>query len=412
MLSNSLPIDVVALQQLLTAEAHKNQLALDKIAALEREIHSLKAVLTAAESVAAPSIATTAKQAHEFSGELILVVDDQALNLNIVASLLEDEHLEVVCKNSAHAALEYLQTNIPALILMDIQMPYMDGYEATAKIRADYSQAAPIILAMTANNSAADKQKCLAAGMQGHIGKPIDANYLIDQLHFWLAHNSASDNLNANQPCQNTNISGASYPVTLDETQESGLPGIDLTSALMRLRGNRKLLEEVLVSFAQKAASIIPELHQAIEQNNVCDATRILHRLKGTSANLSAYKVAPLAAELEAQCKNNHLPSADQLAQLELNINQLITTAAQLQQTAVEASHEHSSVDRSLIEPLLQCICVNLHSDLGKAEDAVEKLNAICANSTWSTEAKQLRELFYQFNLRAVKDLISQGFQG
>lgn len=404
MLSSSAPTDAIALQQLLAAETHKNQLALEKIAALEREIRDLKFILTSAGASPANWASDTPKQKHQFSGELILVVDDQELNLNLVASLLEDEHLKVVCKNSAQEALEFLHNQTPAIILMDIQMPQMDGYEATAKIHEHFGQVAPTILAMTANNSEADKQKCLAAGMQGHIGKPIDADYLIEQLHFWIEQaNSASA------------ITTVKELATISSDAQSPgieLPGIDLASALMRLRGNRKLLEEVLVSFTQKAASIIPELQQTIDQNNIGEATRILHRLKGTSANLSAYKVAPLAAELESLCKNNQMPTAEQLAQLELHINELIATAELVQSAANEPLQEQSGVDRAQIEPLLQAIVTNLHSDLGKAEEAVEQLNTICGNSPWSSDSKQLREVFYQFNLRAVKDLISQGFQG
>ena len=159
--------------------------------------------------------------------------------------------------------------------------------------------------------------------MQGHLCKPIDAAVLIQQLTHWLAHKTLHD----------PNISGA--PISPAIAPQDELPGIDLAAALARLRGNRSLLEEVLVSFADKAAHIIPELQQAIQNQEHEAATRILHKLKGTSANLSAVRVAPLAARFETQCKQGHYPVTQRWRNWPWPSPQLITTAAHLTQAAL-----------------------------------------------------------------------------
>ncbi|HRH76576.1 MAG TPA: Hpt domain-containing protein, partial [Cellvibrionaceae bacterium] len=170
-------------------------------------------------------------------------------------------------------------------------------------------------------------------------------------------------------------------------------------------------LEEVLVSFADKAAHIIPELQQAIQNQEHEAATRILHKLKGTSANLSAVRVAPLAARLETQCKQGQLPSDAEVAELALAITQLITTAAHLTQAALTPQASATPVNQQAIKQCLERIDTHLNSDLGQAEDAVETLLHLCNNTSWHDSAQQLRTVFYQFNLRAVRELILNGFE-
>lgn len=389
------PQDVLQLQQLLQAETEQKERALAKVIMLEEEIRALKLVLATQPTPATPEN----NSSTSFNGQLILVVDDQSLNLDLIEALLDGCNLNIVCRPSAEEALSFISTSMPDLILMDIQMPQMDGYEATAKIRADYADKTPIILAMTANNSPEDEQKSLAAGMQGHLCKPIDAAVLIQQLTHWLAHKTLHD----------PNISGA--PISPAIAPQDELPGIDLAAALARLRGNRSLLEEVLVSFADKAAHIIPELQQAIQNQEHEAATRILHKLKGTSANLSAVRVAPLAARLETQCKQGQLPSDTEVAELALAITQLITTAAHLTQAALTPQASATPVNQQAIKQCLERIDTHLNSDLGQAEDAVETLLHLCNNTPWHDSAQQLRTVFYQFNLRAVRELILNGFE-
>lgn len=414
--TNGTPLshDVQQLHQLLQIEIEQKERALARVVMLEEEIRALKLILatqpttqsTTQSIVPSTTAPTTDNTITAFNGELILVVDDQSLNLDLIEALLDDCNLTIVCKSSALEALEFIKTRMPDLILMDIQMPVMDGYAATAKIRADYAEHGPIILAMTANNSQEDEQKSLAAGMQGHLCKPIDADLLIKQLEFWLAHTTA-DQLTA-PPAHAA--SNAPSP-RAEQTQLDELPGIDLAAALVRLRGNRSLLEEVLVSFADKAALIIPELQQAVVQQDYGGATRILHRLKGTSANLSAVNVAPLASRLESQCKNGQLPNKQEIAELAAAIAQLITTAQGLTTPTTPSAQAQVSVDQAEIKHCLARINAHLNTDLGQAEEAVEALLQLCHNTPWADAAQQLRNVFYQFNLRAVHELIVNGFE-
>lgn len=390
-----LPVDLQQLHQLLQAETQEKERALAKVVMLEEEIRALKLVLATQN----PSVAPSEESPVGFNGELILVVDDQPINLDLIEALLDDCNLNIVCVASAEEALGIIKTRMPDAILMDIQMPQMDGYTATVHIRSQYGNTRPIILAMTANNTPEDEQKSLAAGMQGHLSKPIDAGVLIKQLDFWLHKDTTKPiaELPDKKPAQ--------------QAQPEELPGINLAEALVRLRGNRTLLEEVLISFAEKAALIIPELQQAINTQNIEGATRILHRLKGTSANLSAIHVAPMASRLEAQCKNGQLPNATEVSELAVHIGQLISTAEGLNNAPQVSQTLQPPVDQAAIKDCLARIDGLLHADLGQAEDAVEVLLQLCQNTQWADAAKQLRALFYQFNLRAVHELILNGFE-
>jgi|GEM_PF-3743971 len=393
-----LPQDVQQLQHMLQAETEQKERALAKVVMLEAEISALKTALATHSAIPVEAEVDNA----EFNGQLIMVVDDQTLNLDLIEALLEDCNLNLVCKSSAADALAFIKTSMPDLILMDIQMPVMDGYTATAQIRAQQADKQPVILAMTANNSEEDTHKSLAAGMQGHLCKPIDATLLINQLFFWLQQ----------QPARDPSATALNSSAAHVETGE--LPGIDLAAALARLRGNRALLEEVLISFADKAALIIPELRTAIDGADSEAATRILHRLKGTAANLSAVKVAPLAAKLETQSKQGQLPSEEELTVLDTHIKQLITTAQRIHAGSAPSTEAHEFAQQTnpaAIKQCLESIRTHLNSDLGQAEDAVQRLLQLCQNTAWMAAANQLRTLFYQFNLRAVHDLITNGFE-
>jgi CheY-like chemotaxis protein/HPt (histidine-containing phosphotransfer) domain-containing protein len=389
---------------MLLNDAQQKERVLNHINIIEKEINALKSLLSLEPTCAA---AASLNPPAEFNGQLILVVDDQSMNLDLIAALLEDCNLKVICTSCAEQALKFMQDVLPDLILMDIQMPQMDGYTATQKIRSLYGPNGPIILAMTANDTDADKQKSLVAGMQGHIVKPIDADYLLTQLNHWL-HKGTSTDSNS-RPV--TPVIAAKVPTNSEPPTHTGLPGIDVPAAMARLRGNRELLDEVLVSFAAKAALIVPELHQAKRDNDIEQAMRLLHRLKGTSANLSAYKIAPLAGKLESLCKQGNLPPDDELINLDAFINEVIVSAQGLQKCPLPAAAQNHDLDESQLKQHLTDIQTHLNTDLAQAEDAVEALNRLCTNTGCAEAANQLKTLFYQFNLRAVNDLIAKGFE-
>ena len=122
----------------------------------------------------------------DHAGARVLIAEDEPVNQEVVRGLLEEAGLVVDLAEDGRQALELAKRNRYALILMDMQMPHMNGVEATQAIRADSLNRETPILAMTANASGADRDTCLAAGMNEHVSKPVDADKLYETLLTWL----------------------------------------------------------------------------------------------------------------------------------------------------------------------------------------------------------------------------------
>ncbi|MCP5169423.1 MAG: response regulator [Hahellaceae bacterium] len=122
-----------------------------------------------------------------------MVVEDTPVNLEIVVTLLEDEGYEVITAENGQIALNIVRNEVVDLVLMDCQMPVMDGYEATRQIRNLPGKEQLPILALTAHALTSDREKCLNAGMNDHITKPIDFDLLFRKIREWLPSETYAD---------------------------------------------------------------------------------------------------------------------------------------------------------------------------------------------------------------------------
>jgi CheY-like chemotaxis protein len=253
------------------------------------------------------------------AGLRILVVEDNPLNQQVARELLAHAGAEIEVANDGGQGIERVR-HAPApydVILMDIQMPGMDGYATTRVLREDMGVATPII-AMTANALPADRAACLAAGMSDHIGKPIDSGNLIGLL---LRH------------CRRvTAMADTSLSAPLPELPPQP-EGFDLAAALARLDGNRTLFASLIRRFGQDRATIVAAAKAALQQGDRAAAAREMHTLKGLAATLGAMALAQQAAEVEATFKADGAAAnddAERLARLdsELDAGAAVLSAA------------------------------------------------------------------------------------
>jgi two-component system sensor histidine kinase/response regulator len=186
------------------------------------------------------------------------------------------------------------------LVLMDLQMPEMDGFQATARLRADPRFARSTIIAMTAHATHEDAQRCLAAGMNDHISKPIDPDALFDLVarHF-RAGEAAGE---VTQERRAAGASAATGPVSAPP--DSGielpdLPGLATRDGLLRVAGNHKLYLKLLRQFASQQADAPERISGLLQAGEHQAAERTAHTLKGVAANLGAMPVQQAAGELE-----------------------------------------------------------------------------------------------------------------
>ena len=176
-------------------------------------------------------------------GARVLLVEDNELNREVALGLLEDAHLVIDQAENGAIAVQQLSKCDYDLVLMDMQMPVMDGITATKAIRSNPRFDSVPIIAMTANAMDRDRELCLAAGMNDHLAKPIDPDKLFSALLQWIRPRAASVSAFAS-------TSTVSSPVSIPASADLVIPGIDAETAIRRTGGSRKRYESLLHRFA------------------------------------------------------------------------------------------------------------------------------------------------------------------
>lgn len=212
-------------------------------------------------------------------GQKILLVEDNAINREIATELLGDAGLVVDCAEDGLVACAKVldQGNVYAAVLMDVQMPHMDGVEATRKIRQTIPADSLPIIALTAHAYEEERQRCLVAGMNDHVSKPIDPDVLIETLERWLHH----------------------APVATD-VLPAHLPPFDLEPALRRVNGKSVLLRRLIIEFGQTYDRIGDHLAKLIADNRHEEASMRAHTLKSVAGSLELPVIPELSGRIEA----------------------------------------------------------------------------------------------------------------
>jgi two-component system, sensor histidine kinase and response regulator len=228
--------------------------------------------------------------AHDASGLRILVVEDNDMNQQIAQELFESAGADVTIAKHGGEAVRILREGpeIPAfdVVLMDLQMPEMDGYTATGLLRADKRFKNLPIIAMTAHALVEERQRCLDAGMNDHVTKPIDPDAVFSALNRWAKPRETR----APAPA----VGPAAAEVVLPEVD-----GIDLADSLKRVAGNRRLYRSLLEQFVSKQGDAGLQIADALGSGDRELAGRIAHTVKGVAGNLGIGLVQSAAEKVE-----------------------------------------------------------------------------------------------------------------
>ena len=229
-----------------------------------------------------------AKPAARLAGLNLLVVEDNALNRQVAEGVLRAEGAQVQLAEGGIEGVKRATTSgIPFdAVLMDIQMPDIDGFEATRRIRANPRFSSLPIIAMTANASNADRQACLAAGMNDHVGKPIDVEQLVSALHAQIDGKKIALGLASGHPPAGAGV----IAEPLLETK---------ASIVARFGGNIALINSVLANFGSQTEKQLALLSQQIAHEEPLAAASVLHAIKGTAGTVGARALSARAGQLE-----------------------------------------------------------------------------------------------------------------
>ena len=233
--------------------------------------------------------------AQRLAGMRLLVVEDNLNNQQVARELLEDEGASVQIANNGQEAVEAVAAAAPAfdVVLMDLQMPVMDGFTATARIRQDLGQGHLPIVAMTANALASDREACLAAGMNEHIGKPFDLDHLVRVLCVQSGRAVGAASLVAGAAAGSVAGIGAAVRAAAQAA------GVQIEPAIARMGGKAALYRQMLRGFIDDLARLPAELQASLTQGDAVAAARLLHTVKGVAATLGATDLAAAAGQAE-----------------------------------------------------------------------------------------------------------------
>ncbi|WP_229261976.1 hybrid sensor histidine kinase/response regulator [Duganella guangzhouensis] len=247
--------------------------------------------------VAPPSVATA-----RIRGAHVLVVDDNAINQQVASEILQRAGVRADVASSGEEAARMVNANQYDAVLMDIQMPDMDGYQATALIRADERHAGLPIIAMTAHAIAGYRERCLDMDMNDYVTKPIDPDTLYAVLATWV-----KPDLSRAAP---EGVPAAPRPAAVPATPR---PGINVDEAMERLGGHGALLSQLLGLFAHDFEASLQQIQHAIDSGELLHAAELVHRIRGAAGNLSANELFKTSSVLEDRLRAEAVSMADLL---------------------------------------------------------------------------------------------------
>jgi PAS domain S-box-containing protein len=252
---------------------------------------TLFAEATRDRTVVAPEID---RHADRLRGLRVLLAEDNEINQQIAVELLEGVGATVeIASDGLEAVRKLLDQPLPSnydVVLMDLQMPEMDGYQATNKIRSDPRFASLPIIAMTAHATIEERQKCLAMGMNGHVAKPIDPSSLFDTLERFVVQTAKGPVVPRQDAAPTAEAEAGELP---------DVAGLNTKEGLMRVAGNKKLYLKLLRQFSKTEIDAAQRIASALAENDRSRAERLAHSVKGAAGNLGASAVQNAAANLE-----------------------------------------------------------------------------------------------------------------
>jgi signal transduction histidine kinase/CheY-like chemotaxis protein len=356
---------------------------------------------------------------QKIGGARILLVEDNEINQQVATEILANAGLQVSLASNGQEAVKMVRENEFDVVLMDIQMPVMDGYAATREIRNLKSEIRNVpIIAMTAHAMTGDREKSLEIGMNGHVTKPIDPNELFTTLEKWVRPSNEREH-DQTSP----GVSSASIPEPVSDMGEEELPqllpGFDLAEGLKRLQGNRKLYRKLLLDFSASYAAAAEDIQQALAANDINRAHSLIHNIKGLAGNLSAIRLQSIATEMDGLVKQalaGKILEPDQMdrtfSELKNALGEALVSCQTLKQSgAEEISQTNEAQIPSMPFELAQQTVGRLREavDMGNISELKSIAEALGSDSdTYRSFSDTIERLAENFDLEGILKLCGE----
>ena len=315
-------------------------------------------------------------------GAPILLVDDVVLNREVAREILRSAEVRVDVASNGREAVEKVRQGNYALVLMDIQMPVLDGLAASREIRTDARFRDLPIIAMTAHAMSGDREESLAAGMNDHLTKPIEPAALYDALLQWIPPGDYQPETMTSAPSKD------------EEDSLPPLAGIDSVRGLTNHMRRPAFYRRILAQFNQEFGATADDVNAAVAADDYELARRLAHSVKAAAATIGAEELSQRARILEHRLAAGKPPNAEMIP-FRAALTQIVKTLAPLAQAAqcnlVDTPAGSLQIDRALV--VISRIESLLKEDNAAAESVLNDLEACLSGPDWMGEMHHLREL-------------------
>ncbi|HEX3472233.1 MAG TPA: response regulator [Silvibacterium sp.] len=337
---------------------------------------------------------------HDATGIRVLLVEDNEMNQQVATELLQSAGAIVTVANHGGEAVKILTDGDQApefdVVFMDLQMPEMDGFTATKLLRSDPRFRKFPIIAMTAHALVEERQRCLDAGMNDHVSKPIDPDNLFATLMRWA------------KPRHKQTVEPQVSLPPIEVSDEVVLPeiaGVNLADGLKRVAGNRRLYRDLLGQFAAKQGDAAAQVSTALENGDLKLAERIAHTVKGVAGNLGITQVQSVAQKLEKGIRDGEGTVSGLLGEFASLMGtqvQAIENALRDSETARPEEVQTSPFNREAAAIAIARLRTLLEASDGDAEESFRGLQDAVADAVEKPYLDGLRASVNDFDFEAA----------
>jgi polar amino acid transport system substrate-binding protein len=332
----------------------------------------------------------TATDIARLHGARILLVEDNEINQELARELLVSNGLRVAVANDGKEALARLEQEPFDGVLMDCQMPVMDGYEATRRLRLQPRLKALPVLAMTANVMAGDREKALDAGMNDHIAKPINVEEMFRIMAHWITPSGPQ---------------GGKAAEAAEEVVIPALEGIDTEAGLARTQGNGRLYLKLLHKLAEAHGDFIAEYESAVAAADWELAQRLAHTLKGVAGNIGAETLQDVCQTLEQSARAQR-DVGDEREAVRRELQRVLTAISALGESQPEVSSEPLDVER--VRSVLTALTQQLADFDTSAQETVEQNRGLLSSGALRPLFSSLETALDGYDFEAAEQVVVQ----
>ena len=349
-----------------------------------------------------PEIASARAVRGQLAGARVLLVEDNDINREFAGELLRGEGIATDEAANGQEAVDRVRRGAYDAVLMDIQMPVMDGLEATRRIRALGGAAAQLpIIAMSALAMTQDAEKSRAAGMNDHLSKPIDPDRLLALLARWLPPAARQDGVPLASPL------ASPLPPTALPAELLAMKSLDTRQGIRRIGGRVDAYRRQLLRFRARYADAADELRRLASEQGLAQAQEYCHALKGVCGNLGALAVYAKVGEIDGELRQGQPLDAGALDALRVALREAIDEINAIDALSTAAAPARPVATQPLAGPelraLLERLRESLDNDLGRAEALLGQLRDGLAGSPWAAPVEAIAASVDVFDIDAAR---------